>query len=106
MKNNNHLKCNQILKTIGDYWTLMIIMELAKGECRFCKLQRAVGNINPVTLTNRLKKLNNTKFINRKEESIDKLSVIYILSKKGKKLLPVLDEIQKFSSRTDIASKE
>lgn len=91
--------CARLLKVIGDYRTLSIVMELRRGETRFCELQRAVGNLNPVTLTNRLKKLETAGFIDRRTESVDKLSVTYKLSKSGIGLLPILDEIQAFAAK-------
>lgn len=100
MKVNGNKKdhCDHLLKVIGDYWTLSIVMELRRGEARFCELQRAVGNLNPVTLTNRLKKLEEAGFVKRRTESVDKLSVTYKLSKSGKGLLPILNEIQAFAA--------
>src|SRR3989344_5877871 len=90
--------CNHLLKTIGDYWTLSIIMELKKGKKRFCELERAINKINPVTLTERLKRLEKVKFIDREKELSDKLSVTYSLNKKGLGLIPIIDEINSFAS--------
>ncbi len=99
MEEKNQKQCNKLLKVIGDFWTLSIIMELRKGNLRFCQLQRALNNLNPVTLTNRLKRLERADFISRKAEIHDKLSVTYHLSKRGMGMLPVLDEIQRFATR-------
>ncbi|PIP63861.1 MarR family transcriptional regulator [Candidatus Roizmanbacteria bacterium CG_4_9_14_3_um_filter_33_18] len=89
---------NHLLKTIGDYWTLSIIMELKKGKKRFCELERAINKINPVTLTERLKRLEKVKFIDREKELSDKLSVTYSLNKNGLKLIPIINEINFFAS--------
>jgi DNA-binding HxlR family transcriptional regulator len=97
---SNHEKhCSKLLKIIGDYWTLEIIMALRSGERRFCELERTLVNTNPVTLTSRLKKLHINGFIDRRKETIDKLSVVYSLNEKGRKLLPVINEIQKFADK-------
>src|SRR5436853_245600 len=85
------------LKLLGDYWTLRIVGALRLGEIRFCELQRLVGNVNPVTLTGRLKKLEESKLINRTEESVDGCSVTYSLTELGHKALPVLEAINHFS---------
>lgn len=90
--------CEQLLRIIGDYWTLSIIMELKKGEKRFCELERAIGKINPVTLTERLKRLEKAKFIDREKELSDKLSVTYSLNRQGLKLIPIINEINSFAS--------
>ena len=87
------------LKIFGDAWTLFIFSSLADGEKRFCELQRRLDNINPVTLTSRLKKLEKLGFIQRKEELIDKLSVSYCLTKKGEGTLPILREIEHYAKK-------
>jgi len=93
-------KCNSgALRLLGDFWTLSIINALAGKEMRFCELQRSLGNLNPVTLTDRLKKLTEASLVERKEETQDKLSVSYLLSEKGVGILPVLREIETFSEK-------
>lgn len=87
------------LKIFGDTWTLFIINSLSFGEKRFCELQREVGDLNPVTLTNRLKNLESQGFVDRKKEAIDKLSVSYVLTKKGRGMLPVLKKIESFAKQ-------
>ncbi|MFA6077544.1 MAG: helix-turn-helix domain-containing protein [Candidatus Paceibacterota bacterium] len=87
------------LKIFGDTWTLFIVNSLSTGEKRFCELQREVGDLNPVTLTSRLKKLQSEGFVDRKMESIDKLSVSYVLTKKGRGMLPVLRKIESFAKQ-------
>ena len=57
--------CNASIKLLGDYWTLRIIDSLESGELRFCELQRQIDNLNPVTLTARLKKLEDAELIDR-----------------------------------------
>lgn len=93
----DHAKCKSVLKFIGDYWALNILMELRKGELRFSELQRAVEDISPVTLTNRLKKLDEAELISRTTQSRDKQSVVYALNDCGQKLVPILDAIETVS---------
>lgn len=93
-------KCfHEGLKIFGDTWTLFIVNSLADGEKRFCEIQRLVGGVNPVTLTSRLKKLEKYRFIERKTEQMDKLSVSYSLTKKGSAMLPVLREIELYARK-------
>lgn len=87
------------LKIFGDAWTLFIIKSLAEGQKRFCEIQRSVESINPVTLTTRLKKLERCGFIERKKELVDKLSVSYDLTKKGRGMLPILREIELYARK-------
>lgn len=87
------------LQIFGDAWTLFIVRSLSEGAKRFCALQRELDNLNPVTLTDRLKKLEKLGFVERKKELVDKLSVSYSLTKKGKGMLPVLREIEHFAKK-------
>lgn len=95
--------CVPSLKLLGDFWTLRIISALAVGELRYCELQRLVGNINPVTLTSRLKKMEDAGLVTRTEETVDKISVTYCLTAHGKDALPVLKAINDFSAKAQLA---
>jgi len=90
-------RCDKVLKAIGDYWTLSIIGSLGQGERRFCEIERAVAGINPVTLTARLKKMEQIGLIERKTESEKKIPVIYALTSEGLELLPITESIQRFA---------
>lgn len=85
------------LKLLGDFWTLRVVGALEIGEVRFCELQRLLGNVNPVTLTNRLKKLEEARLVRRTEESVDGCSVTYSLTRRGQKVLPIVAAIDSFS---------
>src|SRR5436190_1917378 len=99
MKNLNHSQstCVATMKLLGDYWTLRIIDSLKVGEIRFCELQRSLDNVNPVTLTTRLKRLEKAGLIARTEETVDKISVTYSLTDNGQKVLPVIKALDRFS---------
>ena len=98
MKQHANSRCSvKELKMLGDYWTLEIIQALSVGEKRFSRLERGLPNINPTTLTNRLKKLESQKIVRRKKETLDKLSVVYYLTEKGQGILPVLQQIKIFA---------
>lgn len=88
------------MKLLGDYWTLRIIDALKLGEVRFCELQRSLDNLNPVTLTSRLKKLEEARLITRSEETVDKISVCYSLTLLGEEVLPVIEALDKFSEKS------
>jgi DNA-binding HxlR family transcriptional regulator len=94
---NNEIE--KALALIGDFHTLCIIHHLSIKEMRFNELQRAIDGMSPTTLTDRLKKLENEKILLRKEETLDKISVVYCLTDKGKDLVPVMKEVGKFASK-------
>ena len=89
--------CVSSLKLLGDFHILRIIDSLQDGPIRFCKIQRQLDNLNPVTLTDRLKRLEQAGIINRQED--DENSVYYSLTSTGRAALPVLDAINTFSSQ-------
>lgn len=100
MKRVGSGKCsNTELKMLGDLWTLAIVQALDDSEKRFSELQRELTKASPTTLTNRLKKLEEQRIIKRKEETVDKLSVVYSLTDKGRGILPILKEIQVFATK-------
>lgn len=93
-------KCSsKELKILGDFWTLEIIQSLAEGEKRFSKLEKDLPKINPTTLSNRLKKLEQQKIVVRKKETVDKLSVVYKMTDKGRATLPILRQIKLFADK-------
>lgn len=85
------------MKIVGDFWTLRIVDSLQEVELRFCQMERAIPEISPATLTSRLKKLEDSKIVERFVEVQDKQSVSYGLTPKGRALLPVLDAVKQFT---------
>lgn len=94
------MTCITSLKLLGDYHILRIIDALEAGPMRFCTVQRAVDNLNPVTLIDRLKKLEQAGIVERSEHSEDdKISTYYTLTDTGHKTLPVLNAIHSFATQ-------
>lgn len=95
---NLPVKCSEKqLKMLGDYWTLAIVQSLGESEKRFSELHRELEHASPTTLANRLKRLEEQGIVKRQEETVDKLSVVYSLTKKGIGIIPILAEIRKFA---------
>lgn len=90
--------CSSIFEIIGDKWTLRIVSVLRAGEMRYKEIEKSLS-INSATLSDRLKRLEEVQAIARTEESIDKLSVTYKLTKSGRELLPIYDGIIKFGQK-------
>jgi len=84
------------LKVFGDAWMLIIVSELLDAPCRFNELQRRACGISPVTLTVKLKKLEQLGIVVREAKTKDQLSVSYHLTDKGRALEPALRAIQHF----------
>lgn len=90
--------CVSTLKLLGDYHVLRILDALQAGELRFCEVQRMVDNLNPVTLTDRLKKLEEAELVSRTEDMVDKVAVTYSLTDRGSRTVPVLAAINDFAA--------
>lgn len=86
-------------KLLGDAWTLIIIEVLAEKTLRFSEIERLSCGICPVTLTDRLKKLEQENIVKRQAEGADKIAVTYKLTTKGKDILPILAQIREFSKK-------
>ncbi len=87
-------RCMQVLSVIGDLWTLAILMTLQTSEMRFNELQRAIPRANAVTLTNRLRRLEDAGVVSRTVESRGKQSTVYALTPFGRRLLPIVDAVR------------
>ena len=75
---------------LGQKWTLELIYYLGQRR-RFGELQELVGGVNPTTLSNRLKFLQQAGIINRIEISTMPPHVEYDLTDKGRDLTPILN---------------
>jgi DNA-binding HxlR family transcriptional regulator len=53
------------LAVMGNKWTPLIIMELAKGTARFSALENSLGGISPRTLSQRLDELEQMSIITK-----------------------------------------
>lgn len=84
---------------LGDEHILCIIGNLKDGGLRFNELQRSLNGINPTTLTARLTKLEQDGVVSKKKETLDKLSVVYELTEKGRGIIPIVDEFAIFADK-------
>ena len=80
-------------------WILQILHALAGGRARFCALQDSIGELNSVTLSRRLKLLEDQKIVTR--EVINELPpwVEYELTEMGVDLIKVIDAIEVWCDR-------
>lgn len=96
----NPVVFDEAIKLIGDFWTLRLIDVIRDDEVRFCEIERRLPDINPVTLTSRLKRLEEAGVINRLVETKDKQSVCYALTDRGQRILPILESIKEFTKNS------
>ena len=77
------LEVSKVTRIIGSKWTLLILNSLLNGTKRFGELERSVGDINPKTLSKRLKDLEQEGYIKKTIYPQVPLKVEYSLTPKG-----------------------
>lgn len=84
---------------LGDKWTPQLLRFFANEKnVRFCQLQDLVGGINPRTLSARLASLEEHSII-EKTTSESSTRSEYRLTKKGLDLLPIIRDMEAWSSK-------
>jgi DNA-binding HxlR family transcriptional regulator len=77
------LEISKAAKIIGSKWTILILNSLLSGTKRFGELQSALDNVNPRTLSKRLKQLEKEGYIQKKIFAEVPPKVEYSLTQKG-----------------------
>lgn len=77
------IEISKAAKIIGSKWTLLILNNLLTGTKRFGQLQKEVDDINPKTLSKRLKQLESEGYIKKKVYAQVPPKVEYSLTPKG-----------------------
>lgn len=88
----------QALGVVGDWWTFLVVREIAGGTTRFDGIQAALG-ISRRALTERLGHLVEHGVLARTPYSERPPRHDYLLTAKGEGLLPVLLALQEFGDR-------
>lgn len=83
---------------IGNKWTPLIVRDLAGGHKRFSELERSLHGISPKTLSERLKRLEETAVVKRTCFAEVPPRVEYALTDKGFALLPVIESMRTFGT--------
>jgi len=88
---------------LGDKWTPQLLRFFINNEVvRFCQLQDLVGGINPRTLSARLVSLEDHGVI-QKLYTDNNTRCDYVLTEKGKALMPILKDMQIWSDKYQTA---
>jgi DNA-binding HxlR family transcriptional regulator len=87
------------MRLLGDTWTLMIVYTLLGGQKRFGELLETLGNVSPKTLSQRLKMLEEIKFVDRQAFAEIPPRVEYTLTEKGLALADILQAIRQFGEQ-------
>lgn len=87
----------QALQVVGDWWTLLIVRDVAAGITRFDGLQSSLG-LSRKVLAVRLRTLVEHGVLERREYSAHPPRHDYLLTSAGRGLLPVLVTLQDWGS--------
>jgi DNA-binding HxlR family transcriptional regulator len=80
-------------------WTLLLIRDLAEGRTRFCELERSLAGISPRTLSLRLRALEEEGIVRRDTYPEVPPRVDYVLTEKGRDLLPIVEDMRAYGRR-------
>jgi DNA-binding HxlR family transcriptional regulator len=80
-------------------WTLLLIRDLSEGHSRFCELERSLQGISPRTLSLRLRALEEEGIVERDTYPEVPPRVEYVLTEKGRALLPIIDGMRTYGDR-------
>jgi DNA-binding HxlR family transcriptional regulator len=87
-------------RIIGKKFTVLILRNMIyQKEKHFNELLRSVEEINSNTLATRLREMEKNKLIERKIYHETPVRIEYHLTKKGKDLLPILEQMSAFSMK-------
>lgn len=88
----------QAVGVLGDWWTFLLVRDVAGGITRFDALQRELG-MSRRALTERLAGLVDSGVLEKREYSSHPPRFDYLLTRKGEALLPVLVALQDWGVR-------
>jgi len=104
-------KCT-IYKTanfIGKRWTLLILLELHKGNTktkRYSEIKNSIKEITPKILSQRLKELEKEGLISKKMDTSEfPVKCEYSLTKSGEAFIKIIQDIKKWALKWKIKNK-
>ncbi len=91
--NTYHCALDITMSFIGGKWKTVVIWYLRKGKLRFSELKRHIPEITEKMLSLQLRQLEKDGFVERKVYPEVPPKVEYSLTKEGKSLLPMVEEM-------------
>jgi DNA-binding HxlR family transcriptional regulator len=88
-----------VLARIGEKWSMLTLVCLAKGPVRFGSLRRTIEGVSQKMLTQTLRNLEHDGLVTRHLYDEMPLRVEYELTALGKTLLPIVKDLKKWSER-------
>lgn len=84
---------------LGDECTILIVRDLLEGTRRFGELEQSLSPISSRTITNKLKTLEDHGLIKRKAFREKPPRVEYSLTKEGKRLHDLIEDMRTFGKK-------
>ena len=94
------------LQLVGDKWTMLVVRDLSSGPRRTTELLAALHPISSRTLVGRLRDMEHDSLIERRDFGGSPPHVEYILTERGRLLLPFLDALRQLGETLDCNSCE
>ena len=89
------------LQLVGDKWTMLVVRDLSHGAKRTTELLAALRPISSRTLVGRLRDMERDALVERRDFGGSPPHVEYILTERGRRLLPFLDALRKLGESLD-----
>lgn len=95
-ENNMSANCpaEELLKSLSGKWKPQIFRLATSGAIRFSSLMRSLESINKQSLTTALRELEDEDLLTRIVVKKKPLHIEYILSEKGKSMIPIFKQIE------------
>jgi len=106
IENPNECPITHAMNIIGNKWTSIIIYQLTERKLRFGELAVRIDKISRKVLVEQLKEMELRGIVLREAFSETPPRVEYSLTKKGKELLPILDQLCTWSKSIEIPVKK
>ncbi len=88
-----------ILDRVGDVWSVLVILELKRGSCRFNALKRVINGISARMLTVTLRRLERDGHVSRKILDMSPPQVEYALTERGNSLHNAIDVLNQWAKQ-------
>lgn len=89
------------LQLVGDKWTMLVVRDLSQGARRTTELLAALHPISSRTLVGRLRDMERDALIERRDFGGSPPHVEYVLTERGRRLLPFLEALRKLGEQLD-----
>lgn len=86
------------MQIIGGKWTFLILRNMFNGDTRFNEIQHDLSGISPRMLSQRLQHLMSNGIVERHVVPSTPPRVEYLLTTKGKELLPVFQAMTRWGN--------